>query len=894
MTIGAEQDVSDVLNALLAEEEPLLREWVDEIVQGLPASEPSVNWLVEALKKVEPEERVGGDQLSNALEAYVKGLTPDLLAAFTRSMAWLLRQPPLLNYQHCHISERYRWLAQVAAQAVTSLIYARHPFVLENVSLSMLRDFYTARTYPSLDVTELWTGLTQVIQPWTELKFALFWLCVVEARSERNVTGGASLGDWMAAVYAEDLRIGPSDFSRVLADLRTLSNSEDQSVALRLAFAIYLRSQRPRALREQMRRAVAGRPKLEADLLRLLRPPTAGKAELRKEEARWKRLRQRRAAQELNEAEKSKEFLKRNLAALRGTIDGSGPTKAQHYLQQRLKNAGEAAGRWTDGNWESLVPEFGPEISHAFRDGAVAYWRTSRPRLLSEGADSKSTPFGSVFGLVGLAIEARETPNWALGLSDADADLATRYALMELNGFPSWLPELYLRHPSIVIGVFVREIAYELAADVRERESHYVLYDVSWSGQWMWDELGPALLPEHAATPRNAGTLRYMLNIIQGSSIPDHELAAAAATACQRSTDTNLKAIWFSAWVGVEPDVALRTLETYLIGLTSESERVQSVMTFATHLLGTRRSGASSRQGFRTVGHLKQIFLLLHSYVRRQDDIERAGRGVYSPELRDDAQDARDSIFTILRDMPGKEAFLALLDLSMLHPDNAARPWMAYQAKAKAEQDSDTAPWTIKQFVDFEAELERTPANHRQLWELALSRILDLKQDLEHGDTSLASILLRAQAEEEVRNFIGGWCRDRAFGRYSVPQEEELADARRPDLRFLGMGFDAPVPLELKIADKWTGPHLFERLETQLCGDYLRDRRSSHGLFILVNQGKHKFWMLPNGTRADDFSTLVDALRLQWSKIADRYPGVEDIGVIGIDLTLRGRQSFKR
>jgi hypothetical protein len=67
--------------------------------------------------------------------------------------------------------------------------------------------------------------------------------------------------------------------------------------------------------------------------------------------------------------------------------------------------------------------------------------------------------------------------------------------------------------------------------------------------------------------------------------------------------------------------------------------------------------------------------------------------------------------------------------------------------------------------------------------------------------------------------YIGNWLRQHARGRYSVPQEEEFADATRPDMRFHGAGFDAPVPMELKLADNWSGPHLFERLENQLCGD---------------------------------------------------------------------------
>lgn len=142
--------------------------------------------------------------------------------------------------------------------------------------------------------------------------------------------------------------------------------------------------------------------------------------------------------------------------------------------------------------------------------------------------------------------------------------------------------------------------------------------------------------------------------------------------------------------------------------------------------------------------------------------------------------------------------------------------------------------------------------------------------------------------DTEIRKFIGNWCRDRVAGRYGIPQEEELADVKKPDLRFHGVAFDGPVPAELKLADKWKGPHLFERLEVQLCGDYLRDKRSSRGIFLLVYHGVRKSWGLPNGKRVARFDALVEALQNHWTAIAPKFPGVEDIRVIGIDLTKRG------
>jgi hypothetical protein len=165
--------------------------------------------------------------------------------------------------------------------------------------------------------------------------------------------------------------------------------------------------------------------------------------------------------------------------------------------------------------------------------------------------------------------------------------------------------------------------------------------------------------------------------------------------------------------------------------------------------------------------------------------------------------------------------------------------------------------------------------------------LLDLKDDIENGDESVAGILQNVSEETVMRNYLGHELRSKAFGRYSIPQEEEFADAKRVDLRFHGVGVDAPVPAELKLADKWTGPHLFERLENQLAGGYLRDNRSGRGIFALVYRGEKQGWDIPNASNRVDFDGLVEGLAKHWADISGRFPYVEDITVIGIDLTKR-------
>jgi hypothetical protein len=280
------------------------------------------------------------------------------------------------------------------------------------------------------------------------------------------------------------------------------------------------------------------------------------------------------------------------------------------------------------------------------------------------------------------------------------------------------------------------------------------------------------------------------------------------------------------------------------------------------------------------------LFLLMQTYIREDEDINRAGGVAYSPGLRDNAQDARNALFNQLTQIPGKEAFVALSEIAKQHPKAQLRPWLAAYAKTKAEQDADFPAWSPVQVRDFHEHLDRTPSNHRELADLAIMRLLDLKDDLENGDESVARLLLRVETEPEMRNFLAHALREKAHDRYTITQEEEFADGKCPDLRFHGTGFDAPVPAELKLADRWTGPKLFERLENQLSGDYLRDNRSSRGIFALVNLSPTKRWQLPSSDHVD-FDGLVQALQNYWESIANKHSHVEDIAIIGIDLTKR-------
>lgn len=887
--VGSRQDCSEVRQAFITEAPPLRRSWLGELVDSLGQTKEDVDWLLAALSLTAPKRRYETDPLSDSLASYVAGLPPTLLPTLLNGLAKLLSRRPVVEERHCEISKRYSWLGQTAGQTLVRMIGLRDPAALKKTALSTLRKLPIAEDYGCSVFEGVRNELPELVRQWPELNRALFWHSVTEERARRKRKNGERLTDyWHVSIFRTYWAFDSSDFDYMSDEIVTRPLLDDQLVALSLTFTLYQQNGRPPLWRETLKKASSANPDLDAELGKLLKPSKGAADKFRRQQAAWERRAEKKAAQEAAAKEEAKQILAGRVEKIRDFGKPGLMSQDQHYLLEQMRSAENQHNRWTNGNWQSLVAEFGQNVALAFRDGAVGYWRQNTPRLRSEGAAANTTPVSTIFGLTGLLIEAREVVSWPSHLSPAEAELATRYALQELNGFPIWLPLLYKSFPSQVFGVLLKEIRHELSIEAADSESNYVLYDVAWRGDWIWDQIAPALLPELRAKRVNTRNLGYLLAIINRSSVDNKTIAAIASRKANATRNLTFSPIWFAAWVGGDPAAAIPALAARLAGMDDPVEQTKLALAFIVALIGGRSQEGRARQGFRTVAHMKALYLLMARHIRQQDDIERAGRGVYSPGLRDDAQDARDALIAFIRETPGKEAFLALLEMGRAHPDEGSRPWMSYRAKEKAAADADIDAWTPPQVQEFGKSLVATPANHRALWYHAVDKLEALKYDLENGDSSIASILQAVDRETEFRKFIGGWCRDHAAGRYIIPQEEELADAKRPDLRFFGIGFDAPVPAELKLADKWTGPHLFERLEIQLCGDYLRDVRSSRGVFVLVYLGTKSYWDLPDGRRADTFGMLVDELQRHWTLISNDYPGVEDIRAIGIDLTLRG------
>ncbi|WP_441229549.1 hypothetical protein AB7828_04935 [Tardiphaga sp. 215_C5_N2_1] len=890
LTVGTPTDAAEVRRCFVEEGPSLSRDWLGALLAELPHTMEAIAWLLAALEGSATKDPHQVDPLNDPLARYVNELPLTLLAPLMEGLVGLLQREPVIERRHCEISQQYGWVASTAARVAMRLIEARDPATLSPATLTVLLLLPIANDYGRHDFEEIRKELPDLVRGWLDLNYAVFWHSVAQERAWRERENNERLVDyWHVSIFGSYWAFDPTSFDIVADDIANRPLPDDRLVALTLAFRLFVVGGRPREWRERLKHLVAKEELLRGKLELLLHPPAGELAKYRRQEAQWKRRDARISAAREKQLERDKTLLTERVNQIRNPGKPGIYTRDQHYLHERMRSsANDNSNHWTEGNWRSLIETYGEPVASAFRDAAVRFWREYQPWTQSMGASTNQTSSAVIFGLTGLAIEAREEHEWLQRLSSADAEKATRYAIAEMNGFPTWLPELYAEFPEQVGAVLMKEIWHELANETSESESHYVLYNMAWHGEWARDQIATALLPALRGKRVSSRNLRYLLSIVQGSSVSDMELSKIAARKTSTKYDPVFNPIWYATWVGVDPDAAIPALAARLAALKDHVEQTNLALRFVVSLLGGRQSEGRARLAYRTVEHMKTLYLLMAKYICEEDDINRAGKGVYSPGLRDDAQDARNALFGFIRETPGKEAYLALIEMEQAHPATRSRPWMGFHAKTKATLDADFAPWKPSQVKEFNDARVATPANHRELWYFGVERLEDLRHDLEHGDESIASILQSTDQETEFRRFIGGWLRGKAGGRYSIPPEEELADAKRPDLRFRGATFDAPVPVELKVADNWTGPHLFERMEVQLGGDYLRDTRSSRGIFLLVYIGTRKRWDLPSGGKAESFEALLIALRQHWSVISSQYPNVEDLAVVGIDLTLRG------
>ena len=900
-TCGTEEQRRALWDALLTGDADMPRELLADLVEA--ADETAVPKVLESIEKLSPDSDYSQSRLTSAMHEFAHRLPlPSRCAvhapisALISGLHGFLHRTPAIDPGSCDISEHFAWLLGPAMDTIGRLVVARSELALAEHVLALLRSAPTTQHWRAHDFDDRNNKLSELVPGWTELNDALFWYCVATARTERQARGLELRDDWPLQWPDPYWAFGANSFPRVLDWVRTRESEDDQLVALSLAFRIFRQAQAPPEWLDCLRTCVGDDTGLVTKLEELVNP-VVSEAEL-KSQREWAEHQRSRERRRRETAQQRSDWLARlkadpDLVRNPPRLPPGECSPDQLLLLREVEHDDLRTNRSEGAAWQTLTDEFGEHVAYAYREAAMAHWRSFRPELRSEGGDTRTIPYSLVFAMAGLAIEADEVEEFPRHLSAAEVRRALRYAVYELNGFPRWLQTMYEEWPEAVLEAVVTELLWELESAESDGPMHYILHDLAFYAPWLHGTLAGRLLcwiRDHDL-PRD-DALDYSLRILRGAGLdPSQLVLVAKAKAMDHSSDHC--AHWYAVWADAEPETGVEAVTTWLDGLESE-EGSRLAQLFITTLMGNRRDAGSGADigKFQTSTYLKSLYILMHRHIRATEDIDRSGGGVYSPGLRDDAQEARERLFSLLSETPGKEAYVVLSELIEEHPHSNFRPRMESCARRRAEQDGDLEPWTAAQVAEFSERLTRTPTSQRQLLDLTFARITDLKNWVQRGHDSPYRTWQKADDEGEVRNLVVGWLNQRWGNPFTVAQEPELANSQRMDIWLQNQSVPSPVPIELKLLDKdWTGPQLCERLRNQLVGDYMREATGGCGLMLLVWQGNRpdKRWKIDG--RMVPLQRLSDALKEYWHTISNSFPHVEAVEVVLIDLTQRARRS---
>lgn len=896
-SVGSVTQHQALIDWLLSNEEtPIDSKLVSELFPSLYPEPITVAVLLEILRKVEPPSRFSMPILKMRLKDLINSeVDLDRAKELLTGLSALLETEPYVGNRSYRLSKQFEWLQPYAIQCANKWIDIKDSFALESLILGLIHRWVSNHRHHTRADAEL-EKLLDGARQWPEFCYELFWYAVDTLRSNESKFN-AQPKHWCNVSPTIGNFWTPTADSKeaLLNKLATAEALDDRYIALSGLWTIYNDLGRENALMEKIKAAICNEPSLQTQLSNFINPPppSAKYQELIDTELQWQA--------EENEFEDKKSANQREWRDALPTMldeirsaDGATEGKVKNsvlYLYEYLDRSSETNWHIGKSEWRRLIPEFGLSVAEAFKDGCMQYWRNHDPFSMKDWATINSIPYARVIGLIGLAIESHEKSDWVEALTDLEAVPAAHYSILEINGFAPWFPELQQVFPKQVDEVIYSSLTQELD----ESEEDYridVLHKIHQSSKNLQLHYQPFIIQlltenkvEHINRLENALDISFVETGVDRSR--RELLTKMLLFQIEDASIVLNKARLVAALTHIDADEGLSILTNWISSVSNIGDKVTAVEHFSANLTTRWHHGVSrysiSSPDYQRVDFLAKLIPFIYKYIRPEDDIYHSG--VYSPGLRDAAQENRAWLVSLVADTPGKESYSALTTFSELVGDSPNRDYLLKMAKDRAAQDAELPSWSEANVSEFMKDAEKQPASEKDLFDLACFRLDDLKLEFEDGDTSEASIFMKTDDEVEIRNAFANRLGNQSHSRYRIAQEEEFPDKKRTDIRFSHPAIAQAIPVELKIAHKWSYTELVERLENQLIGQYMRE--SSYGIFLLAHNGGKQYWK-PSGTGQKlSFFDLTKQLNEVADQLLEKYPHILGIRVVGIDFTIR-------
>jgi hypothetical protein len=715
-----------------------------------------------------------------------------------------------------------------------------------------------------------------------------FWRYAQNLVGHRMLVGRLPTSIWDLTMLGWSVELSLDDIDWLLEDAPNRSAENERQLAIDAAMMIWRDAGRTDDLRARIA-VVVGQDATMSTTFDSWITPRSKPAEMVESENRLAELQRRnaleKAAHDKSWIDFAAEF--RNdptkMADIRPTTDKGADSKIYH-LWHLLSNA--------SGNiryaLDTVAPLIGAAATAAFERGLVAHWRAWTPWMRSLRADEQLNQVRNLdsMGIVGITLEAKSRPYWARNLSDDDARRAAQYATLELADFPAWLSDLAREKPAIVRDT----LATEMKADLRrpgDGPTFGVLESIARSDAPVVELLAPVAVDLIEAQP---GMLPRFLSplleiAIRGKGPERDRLKALAAEHARSVAEPESNTLYSAATFTLDAATATTLLIDRMDGLAAPAQAalVQRVLP---RVFGGQFGREDDAVEHFPLPSLERLVRLAFQVIRPQDDIVHPTGVVYSPGARDDAEGARGAVFKRIVTTPGRAGFDAITRLQADNGFAVSKERLRELAIERASLDSEMAPWPAGEAFAFERTAETEPRTTRDLQMNALGRIEDMQHDLVHDDYQQGETLAGLPSENTVQRWFSDRMHLKQGRSFSVDREVHVADEKEPDVRLRAKATDANVPIEIKVAESWTLPQLESALIDQLCGKYLRDRQTRHGILLLVHQTPR-----PVGWEAEDggmltFQQVVERLRAKAAELAGASTDAPQPGIAVIDVSV--------
>ncbi|WP_236289308.1 NACHT domain-containing protein [Aeromonas veronii] len=514
-----------------------------------------------------------------------------------------------------------------------------------------------------------------------------------------------------------------------------------------------------------------------------------------------------------------------------------------------------------------LESHFGAVVTDWLRVLFMASWREHCPTLICERPEDQRSTYMEIWrlGLAGLYAEAEDN-DWASPLTQEEAMLAARYSLLELNKLPDWINDLVRHNPSAVSEVFGKELEWILSTSTHELHHSMLLQRLHHASNsvtmlfvprlvtWL-SEIEPLIDDELQSSDFMSRYSRVVeLILIHGDVDHQAKLCFMAKEYVSKDLAEPVMLIWLSTLIRLSPESGIDVLEEKLRDI--EPEPLSKAVIWFTKLFNERHDGINVRNNDFTPVLLLRLVRLAYRHIRRQDDAEHEGG--YTPDMRDNAEYARNAILTALLESQGEEGWQVKHDMAIDPLFSHFKDRVLALAQEAWAKEIDSALLDEQQCRELEDKGEAPLTTNAAMFTLLCDRLADL-DELLNSDDSPREAWARIDQERIMRRAIAKELKYSANGLYNVDQEAVTAEEKETDIRLRSTASHYESVIELKLGDNRPVRDFLNTIEHQLVTKYLSiETRRSGALLITLKEDRT--WRHPDSGATIDINELYELL----------------------------------